>query len=58
LPEEREISMGKLHRQADVSYKTIKHIYLDPFYATTIVTLRKLAKVPDVPPGELIEERQ
>lgn len=48
--------MGKLHRQAGVSYKMIKHIYLDPFYATTIVIRRKLAKVPDVPPGELIEE--
>lgn len=48
--------MGKLHRQADVSYKTIKRIYSDPFYATTTITLGKLAKVLGVPPGELIEE--
>ena len=48
--------MGKLHRQADVSYKTIKRIYSDPFYTTTTITLGKLAKVLGVPPGELIEE--
>ena len=53
---EKGISMGKLHRAADVSYKTIKRIYSDPFYATTTVTLGKLAKVLGVPPGELIEE--
>jgi len=50
------ISMGKLHRQADVSYKTIKRIYSDPFYATTTITLGKLARVLGVSPGELIEE--
>ena len=55
---EKGISMGKLHRQADVSYKTIKRIYSDPFYATTTVTLGKLAKVLGVPPGALIEEVQ
>jgi lambda repressor-like predicted transcriptional regulator len=53
---EKGISMGKLHRQADVSYKTIKRIYSDPYYATTTITLGKLAKVLGVPPGELIEE--
>jgi len=56
VAKEKGISMGKLHRQADVSYKTIKRIYSDPFYATTTITLGKLAKVLGVPPGELIEE--
>ena len=56
VAKERGISMGKLHRQADVSYKTIKRIYSDPFYATTTITLGKLARVLRVPPGELIEE--
>src|SRR5439155_21192270 len=56
VAKEKGISMGKLHRQADVSYKTIKRIYSDPFYATTTVTLGKLAKVLGVPPGDLIEE--
>lgn len=53
---EKGISMGKLHRQADISYKTIKRIYSDPFYVTTTVTLGKLARVLGVLPGELIEE--
>jgi DNA-binding Xre family transcriptional regulator len=56
VAKEKGMSMGKLHRQADVSYKTIKRIYSDPFYATTTITLGKLAKVLGVPPGELIEE--
>ena len=56
VAKEKGISMGKLHRQADVSYKTIKRIYSDPFYATTTITLGKLAKVLGVPPGDLIEE--
>ncbi len=56
VAKEKGISMGKLHRQADVSYKTIKRIYSDPFYATTTITLGKLAKVLGVPPGNLIEE--
>ncbi len=56
VAKEKGISMGKLHRSADVSYKTIKRIYSDPFYATTTITLGKLAKVLGVPPGDLIEE--
>ena len=56
VAQEKGISMGKLHRAADVSYKTIKRIYSDPFYATTTITLGKLAKVLGVPPGDLIEE--
>jgi len=53
---QHNLSMGKLHRAADVSYKTIKRIYSDPFYATTTITLGKLARVLGVPPGDLIEE--
>jgi DNA-binding Xre family transcriptional regulator len=56
VAQEKGVSMGKLHRAADVSYKTIKRIYSDPFYATTTVTLGKLAKVLGVSPGELIEQ--
>ena len=56
VAQQKGISMGKLHRAADVSYKTIKRIYADPFYPTTTTTLGKLAGVLRVPPGELIEE--
>ncbi len=53
---EKGISMGKLHSQADVLYKTIKRIYSDPFNATTTIALGKLAKALGVPPGDRIEE--
>jgi lambda repressor-like predicted transcriptional regulator len=55
VAKEKGISMGKMRRQADVSYKTIKRIYSDPFYATTTIIFGKLAKVLGVPHGELIE---
>ncbi len=31
VAQKKGISMSKLHRQADVSYKTIKRIYSNPF---------------------------
>jgi len=48
--------MGKLQRDADVAYNTVKRIFKDPYYVTTTETLGKLAKALGVPPGELIEE--
>lgn len=48
------MSMGKLHRRADVSYKTIKRIYSDPRYVTTTDTLGRLAQALDVHPGVLL----
>lgn len=50
------VSMGKLQRDADVAYNTVKRIFKDPYYVTTTETLGKLAKALGVPPGELIEE--
>lgn len=50
------VSMGKLQREADVAYNTVKRIFKDPYYVTTTETLGKLAKALGVPPGELIEE--
>ena len=49
-------SMGKLQRDADVAYNTVKRIFKDPYYVTTTETLGKLAKALGVAPGELIEE--
>ena len=49
-------SMGKLQRDADVAYNTVKRIFKDPYYITTTETLGKLAKALSVSPGELIEE--
>jgi len=50
------VSMGKLQRDADVAYNTVKRIFKDPYYVTTTETLGKLAKALGVSPGELIEE--
>lgn len=49
-------SMGKLQRDADLAYNTVKRIFKDPYYVTTTETLGKLAKALGVAPGELIEE--
>jgi DNA-binding Xre family transcriptional regulator len=56
IAKERGISMGKLQRDADVAYNTVKRMFKDPYYITTTETLGKLARALGVPPGELIEE--
>jgi len=50
------MSMGKLSRVADVSYKTVKRIYDDPQYSPTLFTLGRLAKALGVPTTDLIED--
>ena len=49
-------SMGRLQRDADVAYNTVKRMYKNPYHMITTETLGKLAKALGVPPGELIEE--
>jgi DNA-binding Xre family transcriptional regulator len=56
VAKEKGISMGKLQRDADIAYNTIKRMFKDPYYITTTETLGKLARALGVPPGELIEE--
>lgn len=56
IAREKGISMGKLQRDADVAYNTIKRMFKNPYYITTTETLGKLAKALGVSPGELIEE--
>ena len=56
VAKEKGISMGKLQRDADIAYNTIKRMFKDPYYVTTTETLGKLARALGVPPGELIEE--
>ncbi len=53
---EKGISMGKLQRDADVAYNTVKRMFKDPYYITTTETLGKLARALGVSPGELLEE--
>lgn len=56
VAKEKGFSMGKLQRDADVAYNTVKRIFKDPYYVTTTETLGKLAKALGVSPGELLEE--
>ncbi len=56
VAKEKGMSMGKLQRDADIAYNTIKRMLKDPYYVTTTETLGKLARALGVPPGELIEE--
>jgi len=56
IAKEKGFSMGKLQRDADVAYNTVKRIFKDPYYITTTETLGKLARALGVAPGELIEE--
>ena len=56
VAKEKGISMGRLQREANVAYNTVKRMFKDPYYITTTETLGKLARVLGVPPGELIEE--
>jgi DNA-binding Xre family transcriptional regulator len=53
---QKGFSMGRLQRDADVAYNTVKRMFKDPYYVTTTETLGKLARALGVSPGELIEE--
>ncbi len=56
IARQKGISMGKLSRASDISYRTVQRIYNDPKYIPTIPTLEKLAKVLGVSTSELIED--
>ena len=56
IAKQKGISMGKLSRAADISYRTIQRIYNDRAYIPTIPTLEKIAKVLGVPTGQLLED--
>ena len=56
IAKQKGFSMGKLQRDADVAYNTVKRIYKNPYHVITTETLGKLAIALGVPLGELIEE--
>jgi DNA-binding Xre family transcriptional regulator len=56
VAKQKGFSMGKLQRDADVAYNTVKRMYKNPYHIITTETLGKLAKALGVSPGELIEE--
>ena len=56
IAKEKRISMGKLQRDADLAYNTVRRIFKDPYYITTTDTLAKLATALGVHVADLIEE--
>lgn len=56
IAKEKNMSMGKLSRVADLDYNTVKRLYDDPHYSPTLETLHKVKKALGVPIDELYEE--
>ena len=56
IAREKGISMGKLQRDSDLAYNTVRRIFKDPYYNTTTETLGKIAKALGVPISDLLEE--
>lgn len=56
IAQQKGISMGKLSRQADISYRTVQRIYNEPDYFPSIPTLERIARVLGVRTGDLIED--
>ena len=56
LAEERNISLSKLSRIADVSYKTVQLMWRDPYHGFNTKTLERIAEALHVSMGDLFEE--
>ena len=56
IAKQKGISMGKLSRASDVTYRTIQRIYNDPDYIPTLPTLERIGKALGVPTADLIED--
>lgn len=56
LAEERGVSLSKLSRIADVSYKTVQAMWRDPYHGFNTKTLERIAKALQVPLSDLFEE--
>ncbi|GHO99379.1 hypothetical protein KSF_094270 [Reticulibacter mediterranei] len=57
IAEAKGISMSKLHRSADITYRTIRLIYGDPYRDINLSTLEKIARALGVSICDLIEEQ-
>lgn len=56
IAEGQGISMNKLSRLSDVSLRTVRKMYRDPYYSATTTTLEKLANALNVKVTDLIDE--
>jgi DNA-binding Xre family transcriptional regulator len=57
VAEAKGISMSKLHRSADITYRTLRLIYGDPYRDINLSTLDKIARALGVSICDLIEEQ-
>ncbi len=56
VAEGRGYNMSSLSRASDVSFRTIKRYWKDPYFKANIDTLHKIARALNVPTSELIED--
>lgn len=56
VAEAKGVSMSRLSRIADINYKTIQHVWRDPYREVTTTTLDKIARALGVPSSDLIED--
>lgn len=52
------VNMSQLQRAADVTFRTVKLLFRDPYRDINLSTLDKLAHALQVPISDLIEEEQ
>jgi DNA-binding Xre family transcriptional regulator len=56
IAEQKNVSMTRLSRIADINYKTVQAIFNDPYRDVAYSTLVKLAKALEVSINDLAEE--
>lgn len=56
LAEQKGLNMSSLSRKSDVSFRTVKRLWKDPYHPVNTTTLGKLAQALEVKSSELLED--
>ncbi|MEO8957263.1 MAG: helix-turn-helix domain-containing protein [Ktedonobacteraceae bacterium] len=56
LAEQKGLNMSSLSRKSDVSFRTVKRLWKDPYHPVNTTTLEKLAQALEVKSSELLED--
>ncbi len=56
IAESKGFTMSSLSRRSDVSFRTIKRYWKDPYFKANTDTLHKIARALGVPTSDLIED--
>lgn len=56
VAESKGYNMSSLSRASDVSFRTIKRLWKNPYHEANTATLHKIARTLGVPTAELIED--